>query len=81
MNVTLFSTTNCVIYHMEMQWLDKQGITYDKKVVDEDESAMGEFMQVNDGMFGTPFTVIENNGAVTKIAGFDQPKFKAALSL
>jgi glutaredoxin len=81
MNVTVFSATNCGICHAVMQWLDKQGISYDKKVVDTDESAMDDFMATNEGMIGTPFTVIENNGVTTKIAGFDQPKFKTALDL
>ena len=81
MNVTVFSTTNCGICHAVMQWLDKQGIAYTKKVVDEDEAAMAEFMHVNEGMIGTPFTVVDNKGDVTKIAGFDQPKFKTALGL
>lgn len=81
MNITVFSTTNCGVCHAVMQWLDKQGFNYRKKVVDEDATAMDEFMQVNEGMIGTPFTVIENNGATTKIAGFDQSKLKAALRL
>ncbi len=81
MNVTVFSTTNCGICHAVMQWLDKQNIAYTKKVVDTDEAAMDQFMQVNEGMIGTPFTVIEKDGVTTKIAGFDQPKFKSALSL
>lgn len=79
MNVTVFSTTNCGICHAVMQWLDKQNITYENKVVDESEEAMSEFMSINDGMIGTPLTVIDKGGAVTKVSGFDQPQLKAAL--
>jgi hypothetical protein len=49
--------------------------------VDENEEDMTEFLSVNDGMIGTPFTVIKNNGKIYKIAGYDQPKFNEALAL
>lgn len=81
MNVTVFSTTNCGICHALMQWLDKQGVGYIKKVVDEDATAMNDFMSQNDGMIGTPFTVITDNNETFKIAGFDQSKFKQALGI
>ncbi len=81
MNVTVFSTTNCGICHALMQWLDKQNVQYVKKVVDEDDGAMEDYMAVNDGAIGTPFTVIKNNGETTKISGFDQGRFKKALEL
>jgi len=81
MNVTVFSTTSCGICHALMQWLDKNNIKYTNKVIDEEDSAMADFLAVNDGMIGTPFSVIENGNEVVKIAGFDQPKFKSVLSL
>lgn len=80
MNVTVFSTTNCGVCHAVMSWLDKQGVTYENKVVDQNDTFMDEFMAVNDGMIGTPFTVIEKGGNVTKISGFDQPKLKSAIA-
>lgn len=79
MNVTVFSTTNCGICHAVMQWLDKQNIKYENKVVDESEEAMNDFMAINDGMIGTPLTILDNGGTVTKVSGFDQPKLKAVL--
>ena len=79
MNVTVFSTTNCGICHAVMQWLDKQGIKYENKVVDENEEYMDDFMAVNDGMIGTPLTIVEDAGNTTKISGFDQPKLKSAI--
>jgi hypothetical protein len=42
---------------------------------------MMEFMSVNDGMIGVPFTVINKDGVTTKISGFDQKKFKQVLGL
>lgn len=65
-----------------MTWLDKEKIPYSKRMTDEDEGAMAEFMNVNDGAFGVPFTVIEyESGAETKIIGFHKAKFKEALGL
>jgi glutaredoxin len=81
MNITVFSTTHCGVCHALMQWMDKNNIGYVNKIVDEDGSAMQDFLDVNDGMIGTPFTVIDNEGEITKIAGFDQKRFKQALSL
>lgn len=79
MNVTVYSTTNCGVCHAEMQWLDSIDVQYSNKVVDEDAAAMNEFMNVNEGMIGTPFTVIEDSGKITKIAGFDRAKLKSLL--
>lgn len=82
MNITIYSTTTCSFCHALTAWLDKQNIAYTKKVTDEDDAAMAEFMSVNDGNFGVPFTVIQDdNGNETKILGFDQGKFKQTLGL
>lgn len=82
MNVTIYSTTTCATCHLVTDWLDKQGVSYIKKNTDEDAAAMAEFMTVNDGTIGVPFTVISDDaGAQTKILGFDQTKLKAALRL
>lgn len=51
-------------------------------MTDEDENAMSEFMSVNDGYFGVPFTVIKDgSGRQTKIQGFDRTKFKQVLGI
>lgn len=82
MNITIYSTTTCATCHLVTDWLDKNQISYVKKNTDVDESAMEEFMTVNDGMIGVPFTVITVDDATqTKIMGFDQGRFKQALGL
>ena len=82
MNVTIYSTTTCATCHLVTNWLEKQTIPFTKKNTDEDAAAMAEFMTVNDGMIGVPFTVITgDDGQVTKIMGFDQGKFKTALGV
>ncbi len=82
MEITIYSTTTCAFCHVLTAWLDKENISYTKKNTDEDESALAEFMNVNDGNLGVPFTVIKDaSGNETKILGFDQAKFKQALSI
>ncbi len=82
MEITIYSTTTCSFCQALRGWLDKQNIPYVYKLTDEDDDAMAEFMSLNDGFLGVPFTVIKDkNGSISKIAGFDQPKFKKALSL
>lgn len=83
MKVTIYSTTTCATCHLVTGWLDKVGQPYTKKDTDVDDAAMGEFMGVNDGIIGVPFTVISDDSGtiVEKISGFDQIKFKTALGL
>ena len=82
MDITIYSTSTCSFCHALMGWLDSKNITYKKVVTDEDQAGMTEFMQVNDGAIGVPFTVIKDtDGNVTKISGFDQGKFKQVLGL
>lgn len=82
MNITIYSTSICAPCHSLTGWLDKLDISYTKKITDEDPAAMAEFMTVNDGMIGVPFSVITDDaGNVTKVSGFDQGKFKKALQL
>jgi len=82
MTITIYSTSICAACHSLTQWLDKIGQPYTKKITDEDPAIMAEFMGVNDGLIGVPFTVIKDDaGEVTKISGFDLGKFKKALSI
>ncbi len=65
-----------------MSWLEKEGVPFLKKLTDKDEEAMAQFMRVNEGAIGVPFTVIEYESGVTaKIAGFHKSKFKEILGL
>jgi glutaredoxin len=82
MNITIYSTTTCATCHLVTGWLDKQNISYTKLDTDEDAQAMVDFMSVNDGAIGVPFTVITSDtGQQTKILGFDHAKFKTALNI
>ena len=82
MNITIYSTTTCSSCHALTGWLDKQGLDYTKLNTDEDDQAMADFMKVNDGMIGVPFSVVTSDaGETVKIPGFDQGKFKSVLGL
>ncbi|HWB39185.1 MAG TPA: hypothetical protein VG604_02975 [Candidatus Saccharimonadales bacterium] len=82
MTITIYSTTICAACHSLTQWLDKIGQSYEKKITDADPAVMMEFMSVNDGHIGVPFTVIKDDaGNETKISGFDQPAFKKTLGI
>ncbi len=80
MTITIYSTSICAACESLTRWLDKLGQAYTKKITDQDPAIMAEFMSVNEGVIGVPFSVIElDDGTTVKISGFDLPKFKAVL--
>lgn len=82
MDITIYSTSICAACATLEGWLDKQGIAYTKKITDTDPAIMTEFMEVNDGMIGVPFTVIKKeDGSVEKLSGFNPAEFKTKLGL
>lgn len=82
MKIVIYSTSICAACHTLTGWLDSKEIKYEKKIVDEDQAAMTEFMDLNEGMVGVPFTVFfdESNNPVAKITGFDQKAFNLQLA-
>ncbi len=82
MDIKIYSTTTCAFCHTLTEWLDAKGFAYKKVDTDEDPAEMAEFMSVNDGNIGVPFTVITGtDGSVIKIVGFDQRRFKEVLGV
>lgn len=74
--VTIYSTTWCAFCATEKQWLEKLGVEFDAKDIEEDKAAYEELMGKLGGNFqGVPVTDID--GEV--ILGFDRPKLQAAL--
>lgn len=74
--VTIYSTTWCAFCATEKQWLEKLGVEFDAKDIEEDKAAYEELMSKLGGNFqGVPVTDID--GEV--ILGFDRPKLQAAL--
>jgi len=74
--VTVYSTTWCAFCKTEKQWLDKLGVKYISKNIEEDEAANKELLDKLGGNFqGVPVTDI----AGEIILGFDRPKLQKAL--
>lgn len=74
--VTVYSTTWCAFCKTEKQWLDKLGVHYEAKNIEEDEAAKEELLEKIGGNFqGVPVTDIGGE----MILGFDRPKLQAAL--
>lgn len=74
--VTIYSTTWCAFCATEKQWLDKLGVTYIDKNIEEDEAAKDELLEKLGGNFqGVPVTDIGGE----MILGFNRPALQAAL--
>jgi len=74
--VTVYSTTWCAFCATEKQWLDKLGVKYIAKNIEEEEAASRELIEKLNGNFtGVPVTDI----AGEMILGFDRPRLQAAL--
>ena len=69
--VIIYSTTWCAFCKTEKQYLDRLGVAYIEKDVEEDKEAYEELMAKNGGAFqGVPVTDI----AGELVLGFDRPK-------
>lgn len=74
--VIIYSTTWCAFCKTEEQYLQKLGVEYVKKDVEEDKAAYEELMQKIGGNFqGVPVTDI----AGEIVLGFNRPKIDEAL--
>lgn len=74
--VTVYSTTWCAFCKTEKQYLDKLGVAYIAKDIEEDKDAYEELMGKIGGNFqGVPVTDIAGD----IVLGFNRPKIDAAL--
>ena len=74
--VIIYSTTWCAFCKTEEQYLERLGVSYVKKDVEEDKEAYEELMQKIGGEFqGVPVTDI----AGSMILGFDRRKIDEVL--
>lgn len=74
--VTIYSTTWCAFCKTEKQYLDRLGVAYVEKDVEEDKAAYEELMAKNGGQFqGVPVTDI----AGELVLGFDRAKIDSIL--
>lgn len=74
--VIIYSTTWCAFCKTEEQYLQKLGVNYIKKDVEEDKSAYEELMEKIGGNFqGVPVTDIDGD----MVLGFDRHKIDDSL--
>ena len=74
--VTVYSTTWCAFCTTEKQWLDKLGVKYVSKNIEEDEAAKNELLEKVNGNFqGVPVTDIAGD----IILGFNRPALQESL--
>ncbi len=79
MDVTIYSTTTCPYCKMLKEYLDQKGIEYKEKLVDQDDAAREEMVNISGGFLGVPYTVIKKDGREEKIVGFDKVKINSIL--
>lgn len=74
--VTIYTTTFCAFCATEKQWMDKLGVKYVAKNIEEDDAARDELLNKLGGDFqGVPVTDI----AGEMILGFNRPALQTAL--
>jgi glutaredoxin-like YruB-family protein len=74
--IIIYSTTWCAFCKTEKQYLDKKGIAYIEKDVEEDKAAYEELMKKNGGAFqGVPVTDVAGD----LVLGFDRLKIDSLI--
>ncbi len=66
--VTVYSTTSCAICQRAKFMLKKWEIPFDEILIDNDQQAMREFIEVTDGARTVPQIIIDGK----PIGGFDE---------
>ncbi len=74
-SVIVYSATWCAFCHAAKQYLDKLGVAYTDRDVEQDPKYAEESVKKS-GQMGIP--VLDINGTI--IVGFDRPKIDAALA-
>lgn len=72
--VTIYSAVWCAFCHAAKDYMDKLGVKYHDKDVEQDPQAMKELVDKS-GQMGIP--VLDIGGEI--IVGFDRPRIEAAL--
>lgn len=74
--IIIYSTSTCAFCKTEKQYLDKKGIAYTEKNIEEDQAAYAELLEKNNGIYqGVPLTDI----AGSIVLGFDRHKIDALI--
>lgn len=80
MQITIYSTTTCPYCKMLKDYLNGRGISYQEKLVDQDDEARDKMVEDSGGFMGVPFTVIiKDDGSKETVVGFDKGKIDEIL--
>lgn len=80
MNIKIYSTVSCPYCKMLKDYLVSKNISFEEKLVDQDEEAKLEMAQVSGGFLGVPFSVVvKDDGTKETIIGFDKGKLEEIL--
>jgi hypothetical protein len=66
---------------MLKDYLAEKKVAFTEKLVDQDDVAQKEMLQVSGGFQGVPFSVIKKNGETETVIGFDKGKINQILGL
>ncbi len=80
MNIKIYSTMSCPYCKMLKDYLLSKNISFEEKLVDQDEEAKLEMETVSGGFLGVPFIVItKEDGTKENVVGFDKGKLEEIL--
>jgi len=66
---------------MLKDYLGEKNISFEEKIIDQDDSAREEMMKISNGFQGVPFVVVEKDGKKETILGFDKGKINKILGI
>lgn len=82
MQIIIYATGGCPYCLMLKEYLKSKSVSFVEKLVDQDENAKNEMLQVSNGFMGVPFSVIiKDDGTKENIIGFDKGKIDSLLQL
>ena len=82
MQVTVYSTTTCPYCKMLKDYLSEKSVSFEEKLVDQDEMAREEMTKDSGGFLGVPFSVIrKDDGTKATIIGFDKGRVNEILGI
>jgi len=81
MQITIYTTTTCPYCKMLKDYFAEKKVAFTEKLVDQDDAAQKEMLEVSGGFQGVPFILIKKDGETETIIGFDKGKIESILGL
>jgi glutaredoxin len=82
MQVILYTTTTCPYCKMLKDYLTEKNISFEEKLVDQDDAAKNQMQTDSGGFLGVPFIVVsKDDGTKVTIVGFDKNRVNEVLGI